>query len=137
MELICDSGGNYEMKPAAEQIFESGCVFVQDNVDIEGDRQNVPMSVHVTTRQEKNASDKSVTNLPTKSVNDATNDVNVRGAVSEIEIVTNPTPAYQNAMVLRNRSVKSQKTDDSKKRKNRQVPPQDELQNLFGIDGLN
>ena len=95
MELICDSGGNYDMKPAAEQIFESGCVLVQDNVNIEEDRQNVPMSVHITTRQEKNASDRSVTNLPTKSVNDATNDINIRGVVSEIEMVTNPTPAYE------------------------------------------
>ena len=40
-------------------------------------------------------------------------------------------------MVLRNHSMKSQKTDDSKKRKNRQVPPQDVFQNVFGIDGLN
>ena len=53
VELVCDSGDNYEMKPVAEQIFESGCVFVQDNVDIEGDRQIVPMSVHVPNRMRK------------------------------------------------------------------------------------
>ena len=82
-------------------------------------------------------SDKSVPNLPAKSVNDLTRDVNVRGTVNGIEIVTNPTPTYQNVMVLRNHSVKSQKMDDSKKRKNRQVPPQDVFQNVFGIDGLN
>ena len=125
------------MKPAAEQIFESGCVFVQDNVDIEGEHQNVPMSVHVPNRKDKDVSDKAAKNLPTRSVNNATRDVNIRGTVNGIKMVTNPACTYQNVMVLRNRSAKSQKSDDSKKRKTHQLPPQDEFQNVFGIDGLN
>ena len=54
-------------------------------------------------------------------------------------MVENPSPAYQH-MVFRNRSVKLQKTDDSTKKKYRQVPHQDDtemFENVFGIDGLN
>ena len=72
-------------------------------------------------------------------MDDATRDVNVREVVNGIEMVENPSPAYQH-MVFRNRSVKLQKTDDSTKKKYRQVPHQDDtemFENVFGIDGLN
>ena len=116
------------MKPTRDQIFESGYVFVEENADVEGDHQNVPMSVHVPTQRGNYVPKTSTTNVPIKLVHDATRGVDVRGTVNGIDMFDIPSPTYQNIIVLRNRSVKSHKPDDFKKRKKLQVPPQDDTE---------